>query len=115
MIPRTLPSGTPHHRLTTRTLFVTAPGGVVISVAPEHTEAIAERFARLIPTHAIGHVAAGDYWLVTERYAETARRIMLITSGEMLRLWAPSYPAALERLARWGRGETARRQGGQAA
>ena len=103
ILPRTAPGGTPHRPLNTRTVFVTAPGGVVFTVAPEHADLCAERLARFIPHYAIGHVAAGNYFVVTEAYSETARWIVLITAGEMLRLWAPSYPAAVGRLSHHGR------------
>ena len=95
-------------RLTNRTLFITTPSGVAFTVEPRHSEAIAERLARFLPAYAVGHVANGDYWLVIPKYAETVRLIVLVTTGEMLRLWAASYPAALARLARYGRGATAR-------
>ena len=91
-------------RLTNRTLFITTPSGVIFTVEPQHTEAIAECLTRFLPAYAVGHVANGDYWLVTPKYAETVRVIVLVTTGEMLRLWAESYPAALARLAGYGRG-----------
>jgi len=94
---------TPPQRLTDATLFVTAPGGVIFSIDPQHAERCAERLARFIPDWARSYVAAGGYWVVTARYAETARLVLLVTCGTMLRLWAPSYPAALGRLARRGR------------
>jgi len=100
----------PRNALTGATIFVTAPGGVVFSIDPQFTTTCAERLARFIPDWALSYVAAGDYWIVTARYAETARWVLLITCGTMLRLWAPSYPAALGRLARHGRVEATQRQ-----
>jgi len=90
-------------RLTNATVFVTAPGGVLFSIDPQHADRCAERLARFIPWFKLSHVANGDYWIVMASHAETARWILLTECGTMLRLWAPSYPAALGRLARRGR------------
>ncbi len=95
------------HRLTDRTLFMTTPHGVILTVEPRHAEAVAERLARFLPRWPVGHVAKGDYWIISPRYAETARLLVLVTTGQLLRLWSPSYPHALARLARYGRGAAA--------
>ena len=91
------------HRLNTSTVFVVTPHGALFTVDPTHAAAVAARLARFLPGWAFGHVASGDYYLVTPKYAETARLITLVTTGELLRLWSPSYPHALARLARYGR------------
>jgi len=105
---KALHPGTTPHRLTDRTLFVTTPHGVVFSVDPTHAAAVAARLARFLPAYAFGHVASGDYYLVTPKYAETTRLLVLVTTGALLRLWAESYPAALARLANYGRQATTR-------
>ena len=102
---RTIPERT---RLTDRTLFVTTPHGIILTVEPRHAEAVAARLARFLPAYAFGHVTSGDYYLVTPKYAQTTRLIVLVTTGELLRLWSPSYPHALARLANYGRGTTTR-------
>jgi hypothetical protein len=101
---------TSHKSINSRTIFVTAPGGVLFTIDPQHADPCAERLTRFIPDYACSHVTAGDYWIVTEQYAETARKILLLTTGTMLRLWAPSYAAALGRLAHHGRVTAALRQ-----
>jgi len=95
-----------HPRLTDRTILITTPHGIVLTIDPTHAEAVADRLARFVPAYAFGHVASGDYYLVIPKYAETARILVLVTTGALLRLWAESYPAALARLARYGRGAT---------
>ena len=95
------------HRLTDRTLFVTTPHGIILTVEPRHAEAVAARLARFVPAYAFGHVTSGDYYLVTAKYAETTRLLVLVTTGALLRLSSPSYPHALARLARYGRGAAA--------
>jgi hypothetical protein len=88
-------------RLSTRTRFIIVPGsGALFTVEPQYADLVAERLARYIPGWALVHVEAGDYWLVVPRFAETARWVVLITCGSLLRMWAESYPAALARLAR---------------
>ncbi len=101
MPARRFPVSRSINRVTARTRFIIVPGtGALFTVEPEHTALVAERLARFIPGWAIAHVKAGDYWLVVPRYAETARWIVLITCGSLLRMWADSYPDALARLAR---------------
>jgi len=96
------PVPTPH-RLADRTILISCPHGALLTVEPRHAEAVAERLARFLPRWAFGHVASGDYYLVTPKYAEAARLIVLVSTGTMLRLGAESYPAALARLAQHGR------------
>jgi len=106
---------TPRNALNGSTIFVTAPGGVLFTIDPAYADLCTERLIKFIPDFARAHVAAGDYWIVAEKYAETARKILLLTTGTMLRLWAPSYTAALGRLARRGRIESAQRQADRVA
>lgn len=101
---------TAHKSLNSSTIFVTASGGALFTIDPQHTDLCTERPTRFIPDYARSHVTAGDYWIVIEQYAETARKILLLTTGTMLRLWAPSYAAALGRLAHHGRIEAVLRQ-----
>ena len=70
---------TSDHRLNTSTVFVITPHGALFTVDPTHAEAVADRLARFVPAWAVGHVATGDYWLVTPRYAETVRLLVLVT------------------------------------
>src|SRR4051812_13156986 len=91
---------------TRRSVFITTDAGAVFTIEAQFADAAAERLERFIPHWALAHVRAGDYWVVTARFAETARLVLLVTCGSVLRLWSPSYPAALARLARFGRGST---------
>jgi hypothetical protein len=102
-----VPNPTSDHRLNTSTVFVVTPHGALFTIDPTHAEAVADGLTPHIPAWTFGHVARGDYWLVTPRYAETARVLVLATTGALLRLWSPSYPQALARLARYGRGAAA--------
>jgi hypothetical protein len=87
----------------TRSRFIITPNGALFTVEPEYDDLVAERLARFIPHWALAYIEAGDYWLVVPRFAETARWVLLITCGSLLRMWAESYPAALARLARRAR------------
>ena len=90
----------PHapHRLTTRTILLTIPTGVIFSVDPTHEAEVIARLHRLIPGWAWSHIEAGGYFIGSPRYAETIRVLLLVSTGTMLRMWAESYPAALARL-----------------
>lgn len=100
-----------HSRISraTRSRFIITPQGALFTIETEYADLVAERLTRFIPRWALVHIEAGDYWLVVPRFAETARWVVLITCGSLLRMWADSYPAALARLAHWGHGATSRK------